>query len=168
MFQDEARFGRLHVIRAAWAPPGVRPVVKAAIEREFRYIYAAVSPFEGNLHWMVADSMRTSTMGLFLRQIAETYPDEYILMVTDGASSHTSGDLRIPDNMAILRLPPYSPELNPAEGIWDHAREKACANVFFDKLDHVTERVVEELHRLAQSTSRVVDMFLHPWLIEST
>ncbi len=167
MFQDEARFGRLPVIRSAWAPMGVRPVVKAAIEREFRYVYGAVSPFEGDIDWMVADSMRISNMSLFLCQVSYRYPDDYILMIVDGASSHTSDKLKIPNNMALLQLPPYSPELNPSEGLWDHAREKACANVLFDSLGDVVEAVVDELKLLAASTAQVVNMFLHPWIINA-
>jgi hypothetical protein len=167
MFEDEARFGRLPVVRTAWAPPGVRPVVQAAVERQFRYVYGAVSPFEGDVDWMIADSMKTVNMNLFLQQISEAHPRDYILLVTDGAGSHKTPDLKLPDNMAVLLLPPYSPELNPTENLWDHTREKVCANVLFDTLDHVVDRVVAELDRLARSTSQVVSMFLHPWIMES-
>jgi transposase len=168
MFQDEARFGRLPVIRTAWAPPGVRPVVRAALEREFRYVFAAVSPFEGGLDWMVTDSTKTTNMNLFLAQVRERYPHEYILMVVDGAACHTAGALKVPDNMALLRLPPYSPELNPAEGIWKHLRHEACANVLFETLDDVIDTVVRELAELARVPHRVASMFLHPWIIQAT
>lgn len=168
MFQDEARFGRLPVIRTAWAPPGVRPVVKAALEREFRYVFGAVSPFEGDLDWMVAESTKTANMNMFLAQVRERYPRDYILMVVDGASSHTAAALKVPDNMALLRLPPYSPELNPAEGIWKHLRHRACANVLFETLDDVIDAAVRALTELARYPHRVANMFLHPWIIEAT
>jgi hypothetical protein len=168
MFEDEARFGRLPVIRTAWAPPGVRPVVKAALERQFRYLFAAVSPFEGDLDWMVADCTKTNNFQMFLVQISAKYPDEYILMLVDGAPSHTATALKICDNMALLQLPPYSPELNPAEGIWDYLRQEACANVLFETLDDVINAAVHELSELARSTYRVINMFLQPWIIEAT
>lgn len=167
MFQDEARFGRLPVIRSAWAPPGVRPVVPAAIEREFRYIYGAVSPFDGDVDWLVTEEMNTVNMNRFLQQVSEKYRDDYILMVVDGASSHKGEMLHIPDNMAILCLPPYSPELNPTEHLWDELREKACANTFFHTLDHVVERVVDELEWIARASSKNISMFLWPWIIDS-
>ena len=165
MFQDEARFGRLPVIRSAWAPLGVRPVVHAAIEREFRYIYGAVSPSEGDVDWMVTESMNTENMNRFLFQVSDKYTDDYILMIVDGASSHKGEKLNIPNNMAILCLPPYSPELNPVEHLWDELREKACANVFFAKLDHVIDRAVDELESIARATARNISMFLWPWII---
>ena len=62
MFQDEARFGRLQVIRSAWTPPGVRPKVQAAAERQFRYVYGAISPVEGELDWMDSDAMNILTL----------------------------------------------------------------------------------------------------------
>ncbi len=49
-------------------------------------------------------------------------------MVLDGARSHRSKDLQVPDNMILLRLPAYSPELNPAERLWEELREKEFAN----------------------------------------
>ena len=167
MFQDEARFGRLPVIRSAWAPPGVRPVVPAAVERQFRYIYGAVSPFDGDVDWLVTEEMNTVNMNLFLRQISEKYCDDYILMVVDGASSHKGEMLKVPNNMAILGLPPYSPELNPAEHLWDELREKVCANAFFHTLDQVVMCVVDELEWIARATSKNISMFLWPWIINS-
>jgi transposase len=167
MFQDEARFGRLPVIRAAWAPAGVRPVVKAAIERQFRYVYGAVSPIEGELDWMGGDSMNTENMSLFLSQIRKAHPDDHILMVVDGASSHKSGQLIVPDAMTLLPLPPYSPELNPVESLWDHVRENACANTYFETLESVLDKAYNELANLAKCPAKVASMFCWPWIIES-
>jgi hypothetical protein len=171
MFLDEARFGRLPVIRAAWAPHGVRPLTAAAIERQFKYIYGAVSPFDGDVEWRVADMMNTENMNLFLRQISSKYPNDYLLVVVDGASSHCSKGLEIPPNVHLLQLPPYCPELNPVEHLWDYAREKACANHYFENLNGVVEKVEHELSELAQGTlamaKKVSQMFCWPWMISS-
>lgn len=167
MFQDEARFGRLPVIRSAWAPPGVRPKVKAAIERQFRYVYGAVSPIEGELDWMGAEKMNSENMSRFLEQVRAAHPDEHILMILDGASSHKGQSLKTPDNMTLLCLPPYSPELNPVEHLWDYVREKACANTFFNKLDDVIQSVNAELTSLASQTLTVVSMFCWAWIIKA-
>jgi hypothetical protein len=97
MFQDEARFGRMSDPRSCWAPAPHQPVVNLALVREFRYEYAAVSPWDGYLDFMTAEKMNT-------------------------------------DNMALLRLPLYSPELNPAEQIWNKLRRDYFANRVFDSL----------------------------------
>jgi transposase len=67
-------------------------------------------------------------------------PDDFIVMAVDGASSHKSKDLKTPENVALARLPPYSPELNPAEQIWNSLRKNYFANKVFDSLDAATEQ----------------------------
>ena len=138
MFQDEARFGRISDPRSCWAPAPHRPVVNLALVREFRYGYAAVSPWDGCLDFMTAEKMNTENMSRFLGQVSAAHKDEFIVMVLDGASSHKSTELNIPKNLSLIRLPPYSPELNPAKQIWNILRHNYFANRVFDALDAAT------------------------------
>jgi hypothetical protein len=111
MFQDEARFGRMVRIRRCWAPTPERPVVNNGYERQFVYVYGGVSPIEGELDWMICPKMNTERMGEYLLQVALAHPREFIVMVIDGASSHAAKDLVVPENIRLLRLPAYAPEL---------------------------------------------------------
>jgi transposase len=77
------------------------------------YAYAAVSPEDGCLDYWMAPKMNTEHMSQFLAQVRTAHPGEFILMVLDGASPHKSKDLKIPEHMVLIPLPPYSPELNP-------------------------------------------------------
>ena len=167
MFQDEARFGRMSQPRPCWAPPGVRPMVGLALVREFVYAYAAVSPRDGKLNTMLASSMNTETMNRFLAHVAARYPDEFIIMVLDGAPSHRSKDLLVPCNMSLLRLPPYSPELNPAELLWDELREKEFANRVFDSLHAATAQVRQGLTRMRRTPKALQSLTGWNWIIRS-
>ncbi len=171
MFMDEARFGRLPVVRAAWAPAGLRPLVAAAAERQFKYMYSAISPFEGDIDWRTTDMMNTENMNLFMRQIGRKYPDDYLLLVADGAARIVQGRWKFPRTFTCCSFPPYCPELNPVEHLWDYAREKACANRYFKDLNDVVEKVEHELGKLAQGTlamaKKVSQMFCWPWMIGS-
>jgi len=118
MFQDEARFGRMVRPKRCWAAPW-RPVVSNGYEREFIYAYGAVSPHEGELDWQLCREMNTIRMGQFLARISQAHPTEFILIVLDGTSSHKAKDLVVPENIRLLALPPYAPQLNPQEHIWD-------------------------------------------------
>jgi transposase len=149
MFEDEARFGRMSDPRACWAPAPHRPIVNLALVREFRYEYAAVSPWDGGLDYMTAEKMNTDSMSRFLAQISQTYTDEFIVMVLDGASSHKSKDLKVPKNVSLVVLPPYSPELNPAEQIWNALRRDYFANRVFDSLAAATEQAQRGLAAMA-------------------
>ena len=93
-------------------------------ERQFIYVYGAVSPLEGQLDWRLCREMNTVRMGEFLAQVSQAQPTDLIVMVLDGASSHKAKDRVIPENIRLLALPPYAPELNPQEHVWDELREK--------------------------------------------
>jgi len=102
------------------------------------------------LPWVNAE-----TMSLFLETVAERHSDEFILMVLDGAGWHIAGDLVVPPNMRLLLLPPYSPELNPVEHLWDHLREKHFANQLFSSMKAVTDRLSMSL-REAELDARMI------------
>jgi transposase len=164
MFQDEARFGRMSDPRACWAPAPHRPVVKLALVREFRYEYAAVSPWDGKLNYMAAENMNTDSMSGFLAQISQAYPDEFVVMVLDGASSHKSKDLTVPQNVSLVLLPPYSPELNPVEQVWNTLRRNYFANRVFDSLDAATEQAQRGLAAMAANKKALRQLTNWPWI----
>lgn len=167
MFQDEARFGRLSDPRKCWAPAPIRPVVAVAIVREYTYAYGAVTPQDGALDWMLSAKMDTLNMGAFLDHVSNKHPDEFVLMVLDGAPSHRAHHLRVPDNMALVRLPPYSPELNPAERLWDELREKEFANRVFDSLGAAIAQAARGLKRLEDSPEALQSLTGWDWILSS-
>jgi hypothetical protein len=165
MFQDEARFGRMVRPRRSWAPTPMRPVIANGYEREFVYVYGAVSPLQCQLDWMLCREMNTVRMSEFLAQVSHAHPDDLILMVVDGASSHKAKELVVPENIRMLRLPPYSPKLNPQEHIWDELREKEFPNRVFDHLDAVIRQLDHGLPRLASDHQGLRSLTAWPWII---
>ena len=164
MFQDEARFGRMSDPRSCWAPAPHRPVVNLALVREFRYEYAAVSPWDGSLDYMTVEKMNTDSMTRFLAQLSAAHSEAFVVMVLDGASSHKSKELKIPDNVSLIPLPPYSPELNPAEQIWNILRRDYFANRVFDSLDAATKQAERGLAEMAANNSAVRQLTNWPWI----
>ena len=114
MFQDEARFGRMAKPKRCWAAAGCRPVMANGYEREFTYVYGAVSPVEGEMEWMLCREMNTERMSEFLAQVSARYREEFIVMVLDGASSHKAKALLLPTNIALIPLPAYAPDCAPS------------------------------------------------------
>jgi transposase len=165
MFQDEARFGRMARIRRCWAPSPLRPVVFNGYEREFTYVYGGVSPLQGQLDWTLSDKMNTAQMAAFLSQVSQAHPREFIVMVVDGASSHKAKDLIVPENVRLIRLPGYSPELNPQEHIWDEVREKAFPNLVLDQMAVVVERLKNGMNAIADDAERVRRITAWPWVV---
>jgi transposase len=118
MFADEARFGRMNRLRPCWAPTGTRPEVAAQLIREYIYLYGAVSPKDGTCVYLIMPTSNTACFQAFLHMLARRFARHDILLVLDGAPNHRCGDLAVPNNITLLYLPPYSPELNPKENIW--------------------------------------------------
>lgn len=167
MFQDEARFGRLSDPRRCWAPAPLRPTVGLALVREYTYAYAAVAPEDGALDWMLAPKMDTMNMAAFLDHVSRQHTQEFVLMVIDGAPSHRSEHLRVPDNMALVRLPSYSPELNPVEHLWDDIREKEFGNRVFDSLGAAMTQAARGLKRFQNSPAAVRSLTGWNWILRS-
>jgi hypothetical protein len=145
----------------------LRPIVKLALIREFRYVYAAIGPQAGWLHWMVTEKMNTQNMGQFLAQVGSAHPDRRVVMVLDGASSHRAHALPVPDNVSLIHLPLYSPELNPTEIRWHKLREKQCSNRVFDALDAVVAQIQRGLAALASNPTAVPRFSAWPWSMNS-
>jgi len=143
MFQDEARFGRITDPKRCWAPQGVRPHVPSQTVREYTYLFGAASPQDGKADFLILPALNLINMGIFLEEISRRYPNEYICMFVDGASAHSLKGLKVPANMVIETIPPYSPDVNPAENIWAEIREKFFGNIVFDSLGAVKDRLCE-------------------------
>lgn len=165
MFQDEARFGRMVRIRRCWSPAPQRPVVDNGYEREFQYVYGAVSPVEGELDWMIGSAMNTAQRGTFLAQVSAAHPKDFIVMIVDGASSHVAKALVVPENIRLHRLPSYSPELNPQEHLWDEIREKEFPNRVFSDMAGVVQTLETGLPRLASDGDRLRSICAWSWIV---
>jgi transposase len=165
MFQDEARFGRINDPRRCWAPKGFRPEVGMQIVREYTYAFGAVSPHDGTLDSLVLPVVTAEAMSIFLEEVARRHPEEFILMILDGAGWHRANNLTVPENMRLEALPPYSPQLNPVEHIWDEIREKWFTNEVFNSLEAVEDRLVEALVALENDREFVASTTGFDWII---
>ena len=165
MFQDESRLGRINKLRRCWAPPGVRPEVGRQVVCEYSFAFAALSPHDGTLDSLILPTVNAKLMSLFLAEVAHRHREEFILMVLDGAGWHRAKDLEIPHNMKLISLPPYSPELNPVENLWDEVREKWFDNLVFDSLDAVEDGLEEALATLEKEKRRVQSITAFEWIV---
>jgi len=132
MFMDEARRGQKGTLTRLWARRGTRPRVVRQTKYKWTYMYGAVEPSTGNHFGMIASCVDTEMMGLFLYWLSKTVAEgEHVLLIMDGAGWHISGKLRVPENITIKILPPYSPELNPVELVWLWLGEHQLSNRTF-------------------------------------
>jgi transposase len=166
MFMDEARFGRISDTRRCWCPKPIRPVCYAMVSQEYTYAYAAAS-VDGNMDSLILPHVNGECMQIFLDEVAARHLNDRIVMVLDGAGWHKSKSLMIPDNLRLLSLPPYSPELNPVEHIWDDLREKEFHNRVFDSIDSLEDHLEKALHDMEHDHDRIRSIVAWPWIINA-
>jgi transposase len=150
--------------KSCWAPFPERPIINVALVREFRYIYASVCPWTGNLIYNVSDKMNTQQMNIHLNNISKKFPSKFVIVVLDGASSHRSKELKIPKNLNLIKLPPYSPELNPTEQIWRLLRGSYFGNKEFNSLDAAIIQAKSALDQIAADKKSVSRLTNWPWI----
>src|SRR5580704_137465 len=167
MFADEARFGRMNRPRPCWAPIGIRPEVACQLIREYVYLYGAVSPKDGTCVYLIIPAPDTECFQIFLEILAKKYPKDFILLFVDGAGNHHSDELEIPANIILHLLPPYSPELNPQENLWDEIREKIFKNYALKSMDDVNAKLDEAAFYIERNPTLVKSITSFPYIAKS-
>ena len=134
---DQHRIGLKPILRRVWSPRGQRPQAVVQHRYQWCYLYAFVHPNSGRTWWLLLPSVSIAAFALALTEFAHAVgagPGKQILLILDGAGWHTSAHLRVPVGVHVHFLPPYSPELQPAERLWPLTNE-ALANRHFSDLD---------------------------------
>ncbi len=131
------------------------------------HAYAAVSVANGQLDTLILPYVNGDCMQLFLDEVASRYPFERIVMVLDGAGWHRSQELVPPANLRLLKLPPYSPELNPVEHLWDDLREKSFHNRVFNSIGALELHLECALRDMELDRQRAHSIVAWPWIIKA-
>lgn len=137
--QDEARLGLKPVVRRVWRFEPGRPLARTWHKYEWLYVYGFVHPSSGRTHWLILPCVDTELMSLALEEFAREVGAgrrTRILLVIDQAGWHISGEVRVPEGIELVPLPPYTPELQPAERLWPLLNE-AIANEAIASLDEL-------------------------------
>ena len=144
----------------------MRPMVQAMLTHQYTYAFGAVSPVDGKFDSLILPQVNGECMQLFIDEIAGRYPAENIIMILDGAGWHKAM-FELPENLRLHFLPPYSPELNPQEHLWDELREKYFHNKVFGSLDALEDQLADGLRALEFDAKTVKSIATWDWIITS-
>lgn len=129
---DESRFGLHTIQRRRLTGRGVKPV--GILQQEFKsfYVYGAVAPATGEGYFETRLTMNTRDFQAFLERFAARHSAYFHILLLDNARSHHAHSLQVPANIALLFLPPYAPELNPCERVWQAIKAQLAWRLFPD------------------------------------
>ena len=141
-FEDESRFGLLTVLRRMITARGVKPVAPFVHRFDNLYLFGAFSPITGSSCLLEMPHCNSQTFQVFINHMSLQDPGEFKILILDNGAFHHAKSLQIPDNMAFIFLPPYSPELNPAEKMWRYFKDRVSM-IAYNSLEMLQQKLSE-------------------------
>jgi transposase len=165
-FFDEHRVGLKPILRKVWSPIGTRPTAVVQHRYEWLYVYGFVEPKSGKTLWYLIPRVNIQWMNVVLKSFAsETVAAQkkIILLVQDRAGWHFSQKVNLPQGIIVEFLPPYSPELQPAERLWTLVDEPLI-NQHFETIDELEEVLAERCCVLETMRNKIRCLTNYHWL----
>jgi transposase len=131
-FEDESRLGLLTILRRMLTTKGIKPIAPYQHKFDNLYLFGAFSPLNGDNFLLEMPVCNSEAFQIFLDEFSSQKPDEFKIIVLDNGAFHHAKRLNIPSNISLLFLPPYSPELNPAEKIWRFIKDHLSMTIHKD------------------------------------
>ncbi len=164
-FQDEARVGQKGSLSYVWAPKGSRPAMVRDNRHDTAYILGAICPARGVGAAIIAPAANTECINHHLIEISsQVSPGAIAALIWDGAGWHrTGGELKVPGNIVLLPLPPYAPELNPMENVWEYLRANKLSGCVWKNYNAIVKACVNAWRWFAGDTDRIRSIGTREW-----
>jgi len=160
------RYGLISNFHRSWSKVGERTIVDSQQSFENRYLFSAVSPLTGDSFNLISiDGFDSEATHIFLLEFKKQYPDELVILVWDNAPCHRPKIHREIPGLIILFLPPYSPELNPAERYFEELR-KSTANRIFKTIEEQEVVIEKKLNELTKDIDAMKKLLGYGWILE--
>ncbi len=161
---DEARFGLQASLRRAWVTRGCRAHKNSSCRYDWQYVWGALQIGGGGSEFLYTNKADSEMSVAFLEQVSRRDPYAIHIMIWDGAGFHPKNmDARLPENVVVLRQPPYSPELNPVERLWDMLRDELC-NRSWKSLDDLITAATKWLKNFWNQPDQIFSLVGNGWM----
>lgn len=158
--QDETRYGLLPATYRRITLPGIKPVAEVASRYESVYLYGAVEPLTGERFFLEFSHITSECFQCFIEKFSEAFADSLNVLVLDNGRFHQAKSLEIPENLVFVFLPPYSPELNPIERLWQDMKAKLFLQTH-QTLEALQAKVTEILGHYSDTAIAKLTSFSH-------
>jgi len=160
------RYGLISNFRRSWSKVGERTIIDSQQCFENRYLFSAVSPLSGkSFHIISIDGFDSNAAHTFLLELKKEHADKTVVLVWDNAPCHRPKIHREIPGLIILFLPPYSPELNPAERFFGELR-KSTANQIFKTIEEQEVAIDAKLNALTDDIKAMKQLLGYGWILE--
>jgi hypothetical protein len=165
--QDETRLGLHLPVPRRLTGYGVKPVQVIEPLYEYYWLYAAVEPTTGDAFWWELPRLDADCFTVFLQRFGQYYTDSLNIVILDQAPAHVAQRVQIPDNVVLVGLPAYSPELNPVERLWEDLKRRidVCNGQVRSSLRALQEHVADLVQRY--SAEMIASLTGYAYLVEA-
>lgn len=154
-FQDEARFGLMNHLGKYLTASGVKPIVSYQHVFKTTYLYSSYSPINGESFVWEVNGVSTEIFEQYLKEFSLEKPKEYKIVVIDNAGFHSTKKIKVPDNIFLLRIPPYNPELNPCEQVWQYIKNR-FKNQRFETMESLRNWLDKMVNEMSNQTIKSI------------
>ena len=131
---------------------------------EWAYLFGAVCPSRKLGAGLVMPYANTEAMNKHLEEIGKAVTDgAHAALFLDQAGWHGSQGLTVPQNVTLVPLPPYSPELNPVENVWEYLRKNKLANRLYETYEDIVEACCEAWNCLMAMPDQIASITARSW-----
>jgi hypothetical protein len=163
-WQDEARIGQKNTLPRRLGRRGSRPAAHKVQRTAYAYIFGAICPEKGKGAGLVLPRCDSEAMSLHLAEISRSVdPGAHAVLMLDGAGWHSAHDVIVPDNITLLPLPPYAPELNPVENVWQFLRDNWLGDRIFSSYEDIVEQCCQAWNRFIDQPWKIMTIGLRDW-----
>ena len=160
------RYGLISNFRRSWSKVGERTVIDSQKSFDNRFLFSAVSPLSGNsFHLIGIDGFDSAVAHTFLLELKKQHPRKTVIVVWDNAPCHRPKVHREIPGLIVLFLPPYSPQLNPAERFFEELR-KSTANRIFKTIEEQEQVIEEKLNDLTDNIKAMKQLLSYEWIVK--
>lgn len=146
-FQDESRFGLMTKQKRVLISKGIQPVCNYQHSYKWLWLWGCFSPINGESFYWETPIVSNDIFEKFLEDFAKQKPKELKIIIIDNAGFHACQNIRIPENVKLIRIPPYTPELNPAEKVWQWMKDRVAMKMFCST-KQLQQKITQLVHQL--------------------
>ncbi|WP_438710890.1 IS630 family transposase [Aquimarina muelleri] len=156
--QDESRFGLITKQKRVLTLKGIKPIGKYKHSYKYFWLWGSFSPITGDAHYMISDGVSKAAFIAYLQDLSLYKPKELKIVIIDNTAFHSTKNIQLPENIILLPIPPYSPELNPAEKMWQHFKDKIAMKMY-KSINDLEIKITELLSETTKQQTKSITSF---------
>lgn len=156
--QDESRLGLITKQKRVLTLKGIKPVGKYKHSYKYFWLWGSFSPITGDAHYMISGGVSKNAFIAYLQDLSLYKPRELKVLIIDNAAFHSTKNVKLPENVILMPIPPYCPELNPAEKMWQWFKSKISMKIY-KSLEELEEKLTELIKNTDQNKVKSITAY---------